>query len=42
MITVGGEAVNPGGDAVNAVDEARLELKLCRALAALSRRATCR
>ena len=35
MITVDGEAVNPGGDAVNAVDEARLELKLCRALAAV-------
>jgi hypothetical protein len=34
VTTVDGEAVNPGDDA-NAVDAVRLELKLCRALAAM-------
>jgi hypothetical protein len=36
VITVDGQAVNPGDDTANAVDEARLELKLCRVLAALN------
>lgn len=36
MITIDGQAVNPRSDAANAVDEARLELKLCRALAAMN------
>jgi hypothetical protein len=42
VITVNGQAVNPAGDhgddddAAKAADAARLELKLCRALAALN------